>query len=452
MRAALVSTYELGRQPFGLASPSAWLKDADVDVECFDLSREPFRAQIAEADFVGIYLPMHTATRLAIPLIRKIRGLNLRTVLCCYGVYAILNADYLRELGVHHILGGEFEEDLTRIVSDIDHCALPTDEDDEATPSETRRVPKLEFLVPDRSSLPSLDRYASLQCAGGPRLVGYTEASRGCKHLCRHCPIVPVYDGQFRIVPMDIVLQDIVVQVEAGARHITFGDPDFFNGIGHARRIVEEFSGLFPGVTYDVTIKVEHLIRYESDLQRLRDTGCLFVTSAFESFDDDVLYRLGKRHCCEDIERAVKLCEAAGLILAPTFVAFTPWTTRQGYRDLLSGILELDLVDRVSPIQLAIRLLVTEGSKLFELDGMKDHLEVFDPVHLIYPWRHPDPGMDQLAKHVEGVVSRSVEVPRSETFGTIWEIANGAYPREDFAKKLFRKRTEVPFLNEPWYC
>ena len=451
MRAVLISTYELGRQPFGLASPTAWLKAADVDVECVDLSREPFREQIAESDFVGIYLPMHAATRLAIPLIRKIRRLNSTIVLCCYGVYAQLNADYLRALGVHHILGGEFEEDLTRIVRHIDQKVLPTDDEEDST--ETRKVPRLKFLAPDRSNLPSLDRYAKLQCAGGPKLVGYTEASRGCKHFCRHCPIVPVYGGQFRVVPVDLVIQDIVAQVERGARHISFGDPDFFNGIGHSRQVVEELARLCLGVTYDVTIKVEHLVRYGSDLRRLRDTGCLFVTSAFESFDDHVLSRLAKRHSRRDIERAVELCEAAGVFLSPTFVAFTPWTTRQGYRDLLSAILDLGLVDHVAPIQLAIRLLVTQGSKLLELDQMKDYLEEFDPVHLIYPWRHPDPGMDELSKHVEDVVSRNIEIPRSEAFRAIWEIVNGASPREDSAwNKLLRKRTEVPFLNEPWYC
>ena len=78
-----------------------------------------------------------------------------------------------------------------------------------------------------------LEKYARLTMPDGrTRTVGYTEASRGCKHLCRHCPIVPVYDGVFRVVDRDVVLEDIRQQVAAGAQHITFGDPDFFNGTG----------------------------------------------------------------------------------------------------------------------------------------------------------------------------------------------------------------------------
>jgi len=62
-RVLLVSTYDLGRQPFGLASPAAWLSRTGVSVKCLDLSREPFRETVFEhVDFVGVYLPMHTAT------------------------------------------------------------------------------------------------------------------------------------------------------------------------------------------------------------------------------------------------------------------------------------------------------------------------------------------------------------------------------------------------------
>ena len=109
--------------------------------------------------------------------------------------------------------------------------------------------------MPDRSGLPVLSNYAALDLGGAERrTVGYTEASRGCKHLCRHCPVVPVYEGVFRVVPRETVLADVARQVAAGARHITFGDPDFFNGPTHGIRIVEALAREFPGVTHDVTI------------------------------------------------------------------------------------------------------------------------------------------------------------------------------------------------------
>lgn len=439
MKVFLVSTYELGRQPFGLASPAAWLTREGVDVTCLDLSRERFTPRVAEADLVAFYLPMHTATRLAVPVISRIRQLNSKVVICCYGLYAQLNDEFLRSLGVSHVFGGEFEADLTCLVTG-------------RTSSSSRdQLPRLKFLQPLRSKLPPLTRYATLQHGGRPRVVGYTEASRGCKHTCRHCPIVPVYQGKFRVVAPDVVIADVEAQVVAGAEHITFGDPDFFNGVGHARRVVEKVARRCPGVTYDVTVKIEHLLDHAELLPLLRDTGCLFVTSAFESFDDDTLRRLGKGHTRSDIERAVEICNKADIPLVPTFVPFTPWTTRTGYQRFLAEIDRLELIDHVAPIQLAIRLLVTSGSGLLELDELAPFLQPYDAQNLLYPWQHADPKMDQLAKEIEKIVGERLNAQRQDIFKAVWERAHdGKTPL--VGRSQVRARVNVPYLNEPWYC
>src|SRR4029077_4574937 len=111
LKVLLISTYELGRQPFGLASPAAWLRADGADVVCFDLTREALAEMpVREADVVAFYVPMHTATRLAVALLPRIRELNPRAHFCFYGLYAPVNETYLRRLGVQTILGGEFEE------------------------------------------------------------------------------------------------------------------------------------------------------------------------------------------------------------------------------------------------------------------------------------------------------------------------------------------------------
>ena len=442
MRALLISTYEMGRQPFGLASPAAWLQRAGVDVECLDLSREVFRAECAAADFVAFHLPMHTATRLAVPVVKRVRVLNPRARLCCYGLYAPLNAELLRSLGVTDILGGEFEADLVA-------AALGGP----ATAGGGRsRLPRLDFIVPDRGGLPSPARYATLQQGRARRVTGYTETSRGCKHLCRHCPVVPIYNGQFRVVPVNVVLGDIQRQVEAGAEHMSFGDPDFFNGIGHATAVVEAVARRFPDLTYDVTIKVEHLLRHRERLDLLRTTGCLFVTSAVESFDDSVLVRLQKGHTVADVSHAVDACAQAGLTIVPTFVAFTPWTTLESYREFLSAIDELGLVDHVAPIQLAIRLLIPQGSRLLELEELRDCLDPYDPVRLVYPWRHADPRVDMLCNAIGSLVGRGLTTSRRELFSAVWACVHEHLERLPPRLSTPRPRTAVPYLNEPWYC
>jgi radical SAM superfamily enzyme YgiQ (UPF0313 family) len=444
----LISTYDLGHQPFGLASAAGSLQAAGVPAVCADLSRDPLPEEaVAAADVIAFFLPMHTATRLALPVIDRVRSLNPTAVLCAYGLYAPLNRALLRARGITEIIGGEFEDDLTALArAGTSHIGRRTSH--VASP-----LARVRFHVPLRTSLPDLSRYASLQKNGERVIAGYTEASRGCKHRCRHCPIVPLYDGRFRIVDRDIVMADIRQQVAAGAGHVTFGDPDFFNGPKHALAVIRALAAEFPGVSYDATIKVEHLIKHADLLPVLRETGCAFVTSAVESVDDEVLCQLEKGHTAEDFERAVELCRQSGLVLAPTFVAFTPWTTLTGYCALLHTIDRLELVDHVAPIQVSIRLLIPEGSRMLELDAIRRLIGAFDPRALIYPWTHTDARVDRLQQEVASLVGRRLNAPRRELFDEIWELAHDragvARPPRTAA---VRPRATVPYLNEPWYC
>lgn len=453
MMVLLLSTYELGRQPFGLASPAAWLRRAGLEVCAGDLSRDRLSTlPVDRATLVAFYLPMHTATRLALPVIARVRELNPTARLCAYGLYAPLSADVLRAHGVETILGPEFEADLTALA--LRGLPLSSLGSDPVPPSDAARVSRLSFIVPDRRDLPALDRYAALQMPDGTRrTTGYTEASRGCKHRCRHCPIVPVYDGQFRIVARDVVLDDIAAQVDRGARHITMGDPDFFNGPTHAHRLVEALAARFPGLSYDVTIKVEHLLGHADLLPVLRDTGCLFVTSAIEAVDDDILDRLAKGHTRADVERLAELLRGVGLPLAPTFVAFTPWTTLDGYLDLLETIARLGWVESVASIQLAIRLLLPAGSRLLELPEVSALTAALGAGELAHRWHHPDPRVDALQRDVQRLVGRLPHASRREVFDTVLQMASHAAGRAPLVhQEAGPACAPVPFLTEPWYC
>jgi radical SAM superfamily enzyme YgiQ (UPF0313 family) len=453
----LISTYELGRQPFGLASPAAWLRKRGHNVVCLDLSRQSLdESAVRAAKLIAIYLPMHTATRLAAKLIPTLRELNPLADLCCYGLYAPMNADYLRTLGVATVLGGEFESELTQL-AERQQTRLQSGERSRVSPQAVPPVSleRLDFEIPDRSDMPPIGKYAHLVVPGGFRLVGSTEASRGCKHLCRHCPIVPVYKGVFRIVSRDIVMQDIRQQVAAGAQHISFGDPDFFNGIRHATELVEEFHREFPGVTYDVTIKIEHLKKYEAYLPKLKETGCLFVISAVEYLDDAVLRSLDKGHTREDFLHVVHAFRALGMILHPTFVPFTQWTTIESYLDLLHVIRAESLMENVAPIQLGIRLLIPEGSRLLELDEVRRNVGPFDPESLFYPWKHADPRVDALSETVQAIAAEGDrrKESRSTVFDRIWEAAHAAAGLDaPIFQPSNAPTAAVPFLSEPWYC
>jgi radical SAM superfamily enzyme YgiQ (UPF0313 family) len=488
MNVVLISTYELGHQPFGLTSAAAWLKREGARVALQDAAVQHLdKDELAEADLIGYYVPMHTATRIAAQFIPTIKAHNPHAHVVCFGLYAPMNEPYLRKLGVDTILGGEFEEGLASLYRRLSVIARSTLSEVEgrdeaislggreiasrsldsaalnsgslAMTTETQPEPiislaRQEFLRPDRHTLPHLSKYAYLIRTAGqcPKVGGYTEASRGCKHHCRHCPVVPVYGGQFRLVQSDIVIEDIDQQVNSGAGHITFGDPDFFNGPGHAVPIVEKVHQLWPHLTYDVTIKIEHLLKHQRWLPLLRDTGCLFVTSAVESIDDRVLEIFDKRHTREDFLKTVDLFRQLGLVLHPTFVAFNPWTTLSGYLDLMQTVAQLDLVENIAPIQWGVRLLIPAGSQLLDREEVRSVVGEFDAAALAYRWTHPDPRVDQLCESILASVKdgQDQELSRSEIFDRVWQAACAAAGEQRALPDFSRQ--PVPRLSENWFC
>jgi radical SAM superfamily enzyme YgiQ (UPF0313 family) len=465
MKVLLIATYELGRQPFGLASPAAWLRETGAEVICVDTSRESLTEDaIRDAALIAFYVPMHTATRLAVELLTRVRQINPRAHICFYGLYSSVNESWLRRLGAQTILGGEFEQRLAQLVETIAAKMLHAPENaagERASENAEAGISlaRQNFKIPDRAGLPPLAAYARVAMPNGEKLVaGYTEASRGCKHLCRHCPIVPVYNGVFRVVSADVVLADIRQQVAAGAQHITFGDPDFFNGIGHAIPLLQALHSEFPALSYDVTIKIEHLLQHSKHLRTLRQTGCLFVTSAVESVDDTILEKLGKGHTRADFLEIVRRFRAEGLILQPTFVPFTLWTTLAGYLDLLEVLRENGLVENVAPIQLAIRLLIPAGSRLLELEEIRDGAAPFDEVAMVYPWKHADARVDSLCLEIQHIAHSSEKMgrSRSRTFALIEKASRRAAGLREIAldhqRPILASRATIPYLTEPWYC
>ncbi len=450
MKVALISPYEIGRQPFALAQPAAWLEREGFEVCCIDLSIGPLDPQrIADAGVVAIHLAMHTGARLAAQAVPVIAAWQPRPVICVYGLYAPVNDDYFRALGAQHVFGGESETDLVALCSAV-RDRLPRD----AWRTTRIDLGKIQFIRPQRNVLPKLDQYATLTLPDGrQRTVGFAESSRGCKHLCRHCPVVPVYAGTFRIVPVEVVIDDIRQQVAAGAQHISFGDPDFLNGPKHALRVIKKLGAEFPHLTWDATVKIEHIKKNSALMTVFAAAGCLFITSAAESLEDEVLIRLDKGHDCADFKEALQLLRNLGIAMIPTFVPFTPWTTLNGYLKLLSEIAALNLVGSIVPVQLGIRLLLPRGSPLLSSADRSRWLGDFDPERLGYQWRHPEPAVDALqAAILDWVMEAEADgLSREDIFTGIWSRAHQAAGRQGPELRL-PASSPAPQMSEPWYC
>jgi radical SAM superfamily enzyme YgiQ (UPF0313 family) len=445
----LIACYELGHQPLAVAWPTAFLERAGYQPAVLDLSVEPFDAeQIARARFIAISVPMHTALRLGVIAARRIRTLNPAAHVCFYGLYATLNADeLLGNAWADSVLAGELEDHLVELVRRVEA----------GEPIDARRteLAKLSFPVPARTALPAIKKYAHVERGGRLELAAYVEASRGCKHHCRHCPIPAVYGGRFFVVPVETVLADVRQQIAAGASHVTFGDPDFLNGPRHALAVARALHAEFPTVTFDFTAKVEHLLREREHLAELAALGCAFIVTAAESLDDRVLDHLAKGHTRADLVAVLEAARAAGIALRPTWVAFTPWTTLDGYRRWLDFLAAEGLVDHVDPVQYGIRLLVPPGSLLLELPEMREHLGDLVPGGFHYRWTHPDSRVERLADEIAGAVAAAAErhEDAAVTFDrvrTLAAAAAGAPAPPSLG--LPAKRTRPPRLTEPWFC
>ena len=461
LRVLLVSTYELGHQPLALAAAAAALRARGHDVRCIDLAVEsPEAAPLAHAELIAVSVPMHTAARLGIAFARSLRELNPAAHICFYGLYATLLHDRLVGGGIaDSVVGGEYEPGLCHLADALAAGRY----DGEAPPAGVGAAPLFErqqYPPPDRAGLPPLERYAQLRTAEGQRLAGYVEASRGCAHRCLHCAITPVYGGRLRLVQAQTVLADIDRLVELGAGHITFGDPDFLNAVPHSLAIIDELQRRHPDVSFDVTVKVEHLLEHAAVLPRLRDAGCLFITSAFESTNDDVLRHLDKGHTRADMERALDFAERERLVLRPTWVAFTPWGTAEDFLELLRFVEGHGLVGHVQPVQYALRLLLPPGSPLLPLLEQQGRLDAFDEEALTYRWTNPDPRIDalhaQLAAIVEAAASgcshSEVEDPVA-TFARVKRATLDALGRSDEPAAVApQPERQVPRLTEDWFC
>jgi len=456
----LVSCYEPCYQPIAIASPAAFLRAAGYAPLAIDLAVEeldgPRLERLERARLVVISAPMHTAMSLALRVARRLRAINASAHVCFFGLYAALNRVLLQRPAAEGdarpladtIFGAECEEELVALAHRLEAGASGI-----AAP-EARPLHRLPFLVPDRALLPSLDRYARLIVGDERRVAGHVEATRGCKYLCRHCPIPPVYHGRFFAVPVDVVLEDARRQIAAGARHITFGDPDFLNSAKHALAAARRLHAAHPDVTFSFTAKVEHIVAERAIFPELAALGCVFVVSAVESLSDQILALLDKGHTRADVVEALSIMRGAGISLRPTFVAFTPFTSIDDYLTLCRFIRENDLEQEVDPIQLAIRLLIPPGSLLLERPELAPYLTGLDEEGLTYLWRHPDPRMDALEVEVSALVEQATHdsEPPSATFARIHALAARAAGEPAPPVTLKRRRPAPPRLSEPWFC
>jgi hypothetical protein len=444
MRLLLVSTYELGRQPIHVASPAAALGAAGIEVSSVDLAVEPWDPALLEAvDAVAFSVPMHTAMRLAGAMAGEVRGLRPELPIAFYGLYAGVGHDHLAGNGPTASIAGEYEPGLIAWARQV--------EGGDGGTVVQRHVGRSDFHAPDRSGLPAHDQYARLEWMGEARLAAAVEASHGCRHRCRHCPIPVVYDGRMRVVGAKPVLADIDQLAADGIEHITFGDPDFLNAPRYSLDLLRAAHADHPGLTFDVTVKVEHILAHRSMWQEMASLGVLFVVSAFESTDLRTLDILDKNHTVADMAEAVKVLRSAGIHVRPTWLPFLPWTTPGDLVDIVAFIDHQELWSATDPVQLAIKLLIPRGSLLETHPAVTPHLSGYLPESLTWAWEFQHAEAKALHADLDSIAAEGSDCD-AEARDTLSLMRDRIARSAGFSFPAMPESAPAPRLTESWFC
>lgn len=439
MKVLLVSTYELGHQPLHVAAPAGALAAAGHEVRALDLSIQEFSDDVVDwAERVAISVPMHTAMRLGMDVARRVRERRPGLPIAFYGLYASVASSHVLGNLADVLLSGEYEPALVEWVEGSVSGGVHLE------------LGRYRQAIPLREVLPSVGSYALFRDGSREVPAGYLEASHGCRHRCRHCPLPVVYDGRLRVVDPGVVVADAVQQVEAGARHLTFGDPDFLNAPVHAVRVLEAVRDAVGEVSFDVTVKVSHVLDRADLWSTFQDLGVRFVVSAFEQADDRLLQLLDKGHTVDDMGKAVRVLTDAGIAVRPTWLPFTPWTEPRHLSQIFHFIDHHDLWGSVDPVQLTIRLLIPDGSLMLGLPELEPHLRGYDPELLGYQWQAGDPSMDvlqrDLAKIAEAADGTGSDIEGTRTLVEAIAAATG------LELPQVPDVLPAPRLTESWFC
>jgi hopanoid C-3 methylase len=395
----VVSPFEAGLQPLAACSAAAVLRDAGAEVAGWDQFLEPSAVPVAVSDpgLVLLSVQQFEALQRSVDLVPLLRESYPSATLVAFGQYAQMNAaSFLR------VVDGVLFDEPERVAGDLVELANQVAPQDVpgmlTTRGMTARRPRarLSLSRPARDLFPALVHYPAHH---GPRgLVGNIEMSRGCHHKCTYCSVYGAYDGGVAAYEVEPVVADALALAAEGVRHFLVIDAEFFNsrttGEAVMRRVREELGS---SVTFELTTRVDHVLRYTGELERLVELGLVAVTSALEFPSDRILRIFDKGVDTADMRRAIAEAARLGIVLDPTFIPFTPWVEYDELLTFEDFLVETGLAKVAHPTVLQTRLLLFRGSPLLGSPWLQD--VPLEERGFWLEWTHDDPRVEELWQH-----------------------------------------------------
>jgi len=428
LKILLLSFYDLGKQPKIISELYKKLDNGSNQIDVVDYSIEEKNLTLDNYDVLGIYASMHTASVLAE---QYLRDRKLPNKLFVFGLYANVFSEMFSNFQSIHSFDSDELESLLEVQLNPNYS--------------------FKHSVPDRTILPSITDYSHIVDGSNNLIAGSVETTYGCKHECTHCPVPIEFKGMFKTFGTEKIITDVTNQVEEGAKHISFNDPDFFNGPKHALKILQLLNEKHPSITYDSTIKVEHILKYPDYFQELKNLNMLFVISAFETTNDHVLNILQKNHSFNDLNKAVELSLENKIDIRPTWMPFSPWTEQNDLISIIKLIENYKLRETVDPIQLTIKLLVPKNSLILKRPEMKEYLLDYDPSSFSYAWKYKFPNIDNIQNELfTYVLQHESENEYTQYLGLVDILES--HTNETLLNSEKYSQRIVPKLSETWFC
>ena len=428
MKILLTSFYDLGKQPKIIAEIVDRYNSSEIDFDFFDFSVEDQNIDLENYDVLGIYAPMHTATILSI---EYIKDKKLPNKMFTFGLYGSVLEDFNSSI---------------RYIKDIesDELSLFLEINDDHQFS-------LKNNIPNRQIFPDISNYAHLVDGSNNLIAGSVETTYGCKHSCTHCPVPISFNGSFKTYSLEKIVSDVENQVKQGAKHISFNDPDFFNGPIHALKILESLNEKFPSITYDSTIKVEHIIKYKKYFKELSSLNMVFVISAFETTNDLVLSILEKNHTSHDLNNSIEISQDFGIDIRPTWMPFSPWTELNDLSNIVKLIEKYELRETVDPIQLTIKLLIPKHSLIIKKPEINKYLGNYEKNSLSFKWEYENNDVEKLQSSLFDFILNNSELDEHKQYLGMVNIIEKCTDTKLLTNSSYDFKN-VPKLSETWFC
>lgn len=340
--------------PMGLISLAAtareaghvvWIHDCNLYRQSYDEILKSIR--LKKPEIIGI-TAMTVNINNAFELAKKIKKIDEKILIVVGGVHATVASDHvLSDSNVDFIVIGEGELTLNNLLKAISQKGdLKKVKGIGFKIGKSKIINEKQPLIEDISALPipayhllDFKKYRAPYTARHPFMSMIR--SRGCPYQCTFCGVQSVFAHKYRCQSPQRSFEEITYLVENfGVKEISFKDSEFTLDLKN----VEQLCDLLIKAKYDLTWNCNGRVNNVNFrvLKKMKKAGCRSITYGVESGDQEILNNLKKAITLDQVRRAIKMTQEAGLKVVTNFMIGNPGDTKETLEKTIKFAVDLD--------------------------------------------------------------------------------------------------------------